>query len=1452
MHTLENVFESASENALQHLLYFLEEEKTANFIINEVKKIGGFQNPQLIAEMAEFIIDELRHKLAADATEQHDAFSLFEWLDYWFGEASAKSPFVSNGVFFKRGDAFLKSLEDYAKSFKNIQVIPAQDKLNEVRADVEAFNKAIEAKDRPTIQQFLDKHIPGYTIKEGPEGTLPTLVAPKGVVDKGLLEHSRKNKQILNTFNTKVSESNKNLVEDYKKYVAERIESLRDEIESTPVPYDPDLLKESKQYVEDPPEDADSNIYFETPFTSPEGEEKTKTYKRPHDPSRGKDVPSPEIIGLQQLVIIREQNAKFYEELLTNKLQLVQQYTEDLPAVKEELKQITTALQTEKHPKDQIKNVKAQIAEIESGAATDEAAYKNIEVRVKELEAIRDSGQPFSPEHQQQLENFNAQLTSLMQKRENDIVAIKQLKSTLASVSDNISRTDNPYYKNERRKEYLEDSITEMEGYIKKAKQYEAALASYKRSEKRYTSMLDTINKELVVYKTISKLLQDSKSLNAEDLRKRLQMVNLLAKEREKLFLPKGEEAESYIVHEEGAAPEELVSEESLLKIQKQFNEQLNKTKLSDASVKMQEAKNQLNEIIKNQYDSIKDSYITHRQLLTNSIQDLKKHITQSPKFNLAEASKDINKNVNVYEQRKNTVDKFRKNLGELYKKSPNALTTEAVLKSAPPTGKDDVVIKAQTVIADALNRLTLFTNEVMQNKEALAELKTVGITPELLKDTIKEITQIGAHSEDNPYGVNNLSQVIDGLKQFGQTGAKSLPVRGKDFLPVLSNSMASIKDLSDINLKRSLEASELFSDAISNTIHSKFFNPSELVTLFNDAKNVSGLKELIGSQSIVDYMKDSRELAKLRDESGREFIKKHIETALAGFLKVLKNINEGADSDGKKYDKIEKLLDNLQGGTEIEQLVNNIVRPQTKELIKVISDRRYGKHYEFEESRTFEQVAKNIKDYYVGTTTSKISSQNVAEQNRNWYTNLRLWVTLVEQCKRSIVRSQNAEDLSYTSQPTHYSPRYKAMGVGPVRSEIADLTKQNKENPDPAIQKQIDQLQNYLVKLPLSDKALIQAEIKNLRAQKPVNENAILYLEDLHRRIDTDNITKREEALLKNLKATPEERDLIKRLNKKWGTGVSTKGVTEQKQQKAIENQIGKINENITKLKTDLANYAFPDDTLKEYITASEDKKTPEYKKSMQLHIKALKKTPEYQNYLKTPEYAKYREISEKINEVSDIEEELWLPLFKVKYAPNLLSKEEKQQLGDISKEFDKELSTEFGKQLSQQEMKPEQKKKIIEKTEAQESEIGNLVYQFLEQLAAYHGLVDENKKIKTPEALSKEQLSELNWLLDLTDTYANMQKSRALYQKVKDAEREIDTINMGYGSKDRLPELQKNLTRDIAELEDVGKNPTALLRSMFRKVYEYPVENLKNKQLEETFIPLKEMIAKQLGIGA
>jgi hypothetical protein len=139
LNLLEEMLKNASELELQVALALLEEEKK-----------GGFESNRIVTALIS----------SESETGQGEVYSIFEWLQYWFGGVMSDGALIRSGRFKEINDTYRDRLKSIIDTFREKHIALPEKQEQERKTDIETLIAAIEANpaDKVTIQKFYDKY----------------------------------------------------------------------------------------------------------------------------------------------------------------------------------------------------------------------------------------------------------------------------------------------------------------------------------------------------------------------------------------------------------------------------------------------------------------------------------------------------------------------------------------------------------------------------------------------------------------------------------------------------------------------------------------------------------------------------------------------------------------------------------------------------------------------------------------------------------------------------------------------------------------------------------------------------------------------------------------------------------------------------------------------------------------------------------------------------------------------------------------------------------------------------------------------------------------------------------------------------------------------------------------------------------------------------------------------
>ena len=155
MNELNVILKEATEEELIAILDFIEKEKTAQIIAEEIFKAGKDSDPRLITQIVREVFGELIYKYASSPV----SYNIIELLAYWFGENIEDSSFKFEGEFYRQSERYIEDLKEVVTDIKDRQYAYSADEANQLEQDTVKFHADVEAKNKEGVQEFVDKYV---------------------------------------------------------------------------------------------------------------------------------------------------------------------------------------------------------------------------------------------------------------------------------------------------------------------------------------------------------------------------------------------------------------------------------------------------------------------------------------------------------------------------------------------------------------------------------------------------------------------------------------------------------------------------------------------------------------------------------------------------------------------------------------------------------------------------------------------------------------------------------------------------------------------------------------------------------------------------------------------------------------------------------------------------------------------------------------------------------------------------------------------------------------------------------------------------------------------------------------------------------------------------------------------------------------------------------------------
>jgi len=887
-----------SEEELRCILAFVELEATAELIAEEIIKYSGVAvNDSMLANLIIAIQDDFRNKFA-EAVESKDAFSLTEWISFWFGNIESdetKKPekgkeepvqkkttsLSDTGIFFKESSELLSQLEEATKKVLESKVEKTDESSKERKSDVEAFDAAIEKGDREGIQKFIDKYVPhwglqkqeaGYDINEKGEQVpkYTYTIATKRDPEASGVEQQGKDK-------TKARVIDKYDIGEYLNYStltqeaitaanADNVESAREAINI--------ILSRTQDKIDA----LTKQIYGSGTFklitdwasdqTGPELREKYV------NPNQFEGAPEK---SLKDERTKTEKNVELAKQVLNIK-QKKDPYTPDsdyFDAGKSDKLQDTPG-----KAKPTTGRLTAAVASLETLVGDSEmmlATYLNAHgSKANESEKYQEMLDAYKKEYAT-LETENAaiyskltpitnrinELTAYLQKQDATVVAVAEkiisgealAEAEQTSVSGDVLAQVQPFVKelldlrntlnkdmydvtyttNIRRMKNIKGAIDDVWQYLKDDEHW-AAVKSYSEKIPRFTRLLESAKEKLKEYTTIVDAVPVDRlgSLDKKDLKKILDNLNDIFYASEEQKLKVPGD-----VTTEGEVATAVPGDDETKNV-------LDDTAIVQLRNELINGLNNYNDEQSNMQEQYKNLYKFMEGTVTgikNSYNDCQKAVKDSLMLLKKESSKRIEKPVALDKVEKKFISlqqelsKFREDLDNDKKPhTNNPKIKEAVLYSA----------NMKKVLGD-------YIISVSEDDTMKGILENNGITLESLKGALEDILNFGRHTEDNFYGIDNINSLAEALSELPKEDAVVAKVP-TDLAKVLKKCGSAIKKISEKSVNDTITGAKSFKDSINAVLQENVLDTAKLMNLFEDARKSEILSGLFGDASVKDF----------------------------------------------------------------------------------------------------------------------------------------------------------------------------------------------------------------------------------------------------------------------------------------------------------------------------------------------------------------------------------------------------------------------------------------------------------------------------------------------------------------------------------------------------------------------------------------------------------------------
>ena len=1301
---LDDIIKSASEEELFNILKYLEEDKLATILAEEILKTSSLhieRDAAALAELIHYITEDPIIKIAA--ATRGEAHPIRNWLLFWFGKPTddRNSELQDYGAFYSQCEKLLGDMKEYKESYGKERVEQFKDELNKRAADVKEF---ATTSDKKVVEKFINKYAKQYTY----DAVNNKIIKDYDKYGIGLEKYSSSNKKLRDKYNSvRLENVTVDILETAIKWLDERLATLVDQINSH-IPYDTNLFVHVEQ-----------------------------------GRAKGTKHIGYIVTGLEDLIKDAQDRYNEYKELTTEKESHYRDETTRYNTLNGEIAEKNKEFLKIQAYYDVLNKSRTDITsalqrEIQKSKTTvDEATHQEIDNNIIQLKQVLQE----NSEHASDTDVKRRSLYSELSSKNTEMMSLKDILGEYPKIKHS-EKFYNTKWKGwskylgaveeERDKVLLAytklmPNGMEPKDYVKYLQ--EQTVQAFLNEGKEPTK--EEINK--VVSDDLAKMVSEAKSILSMDIpaeRGKRHKYDIY-KEKLELNLPQ-EDIESFI------PPEEL-QEADIDYLRKQSIPVLQDRTATEALLLS------VNESIKNSvnttYNSITEVYGESKKSITNLLSSIDSKTDESADYTIDEEGKKIDSIKTKYSgdlqhaqlfgnELRNLTNKLLKQNEDYNKKnpeSPKSVIFDASIIDALSLGGEKNVPtgKRRNLMNNIGNALEFLSKYFLDAGEKEVTLRRdYGITKDMFTDAIKEILTIGTEArpveegEYDPFGVSKIDALIEKVDsipieevkekdlfptKFSDVG-KELdivdPKTGKNkktiqteriniFSGALKSCRDSIKKFSYTMLTDKLESIDTILDAINNTVKTNFFDSNALVEMLGasqkekkslDGKtiqektNIRGdlgkvpiLSEILSEPEMISFREKLMSSAKDRDNQIKNLLesvtgqlsnlldtvnkRKKEEIANAetkygdlfgnmGKVKTLRNDISTAESELDHYKKFEP--ENQNKINELQKTIVDKTGLLEEELKNYNEPEKYRNLIETILFPQMQFVTSMVDD--ITSTTRKIRVSPAQAKDPNWYSLTQLLRNTILECKRSIAGcANNKKDYTYASKTNETSPMYREVPSGPIHSEIEQL---KSEKLSPETKAEIDKLNNILIK--------IQNIPKTEHAQKELDKLTIQYNKKHDIALEKQMDVLRD-FLNKNNKMTSEERNTVLELKEKYKNREEHPEFIKYREE--LQREIDYIDNRIyvaIKKKHDIE---LPWNKPIEEITAdfkSEIKNIEDKLKNMKLGESKVQSDLTHRlNELNL----KYKDLIKiptpvKIQEMSDDRSLMWTVLFKFKYS--------------------------------------------------------------------------------------------------------------------------------------------------------------------------------------------------------
>lgn len=243
---LDDIIKTASEEELFNILNYLEEERIANAIAEEILKTSSFnieRDGDALAELICYLTEDPVTKFAAAV--KGEAHPIRDWLLFWFGKPTDDKniELQEYGSFFTQCEKLFDDMKSYKELFGKERVEQLRDEVNQRIADVKEFATTT---DKTVIEKFINTYAKQYNY----DAVNNRIIKDYDKYGIGFAEYSSANKKLRDKYNSvRVEKDFVTVLDTAIKWLDDRLATLAEQINKSN-PYNTNLLVKVEQHRE--------------------------------------------------------------------------------------------------------------------------------------------------------------------------------------------------------------------------------------------------------------------------------------------------------------------------------------------------------------------------------------------------------------------------------------------------------------------------------------------------------------------------------------------------------------------------------------------------------------------------------------------------------------------------------------------------------------------------------------------------------------------------------------------------------------------------------------------------------------------------------------------------------------------------------------------------------------------------------------------------------------------------------------------------------------------------------------------------------------------------------------------------------------------------------------------------------------------------------------------------